>query len=86
MSVEDVMREHGFNLSASCAGKAAYTKFTEYNGKRAYISITDAKGEGFPISLDEPVLVTIYDFRSGDELEEARQVESLGDYLESMNE
>ena len=85
MSVEDVMEENGFRLSASCAGKAAYTKFTQHQGKRAYIMVTDAKGEGFPSSLDEPVRVTIHDFRSGDDLD-SREVSSLGSYLESLKE
>ena len=37
MSVEDILKEHGFNFSASCGGKASYTKWTKYNGKRARI-------------------------------------------------
>ena len=37
MSVEEVMKDHGFNLAASCAGKASFTKWIKYRGKRAYI-------------------------------------------------
>ncbi|MHC1727142.1 MAG: hypothetical protein AB9866_14240 [Syntrophobacteraceae bacterium] len=86
MSVEDVMQEHGFSLSASCAGRAQYTKFVKYNGRRAYISVTDAGGEGFPATLDDPVRVTIIDFRSGDEVESARDIPSLRAYLESLRD
>ena len=40
MNIEEVMKSHGFNLSASCAGKASYTKWIKYQGKRAYIAVT----------------------------------------------
>ncbi len=86
MGVEEVMQEHGFTLAASCAGKAQFTRFVQYKGRRAYISVTDAAGEGFPSTLDEPVRVTIIDFRSGDELESTRDVSSLRSYLESLKD
>jgi hypothetical protein len=84
MSIEEVMKEHGFKISASCAGQAWYTKFVEYKGRRAYITVTDKGGEGLPTSLDEPVLVGIHDVRSGDELEASRNISSLESYLESL--
>lgn len=84
MGVEDLMEKHGFRLSASCAGKANFTKFVKYAGKRAYISVTDAAGEGFPTTLDDPVRVTIFDFRSGDELENTREFDSLRSYIETL--
>jgi hypothetical protein len=86
MSVEDVMKSKGFNLSASCAGKASYTKWIKYNGKRAYITVHDASGESFPTSLDEPVRVAIHDLKSGDELETSRVIDSLSSYLASLNQ
>ena len=86
MSVEEVMKSHGFNLSASCAGKASYTKWIKYKGKRAYITINDVSGESFPITLEEPVRVTIHDLRSGDELEAPQDISSLSAYLESLEE
>ncbi len=86
MSVEEVMKRYGFRLSASCAGQAWYTKFTDYRGKRAYVTVMDKDGEGIPQSLDEPVLVGIYELRSGDELEACRSVSSLSSYLESLKE
>ena len=54
--------------------------------KRAYIAITDASGESFPTTLDEPVRVAIHDLRSGDELEAAQDISSLSAYLASLNE
>ncbi len=86
MKVEEVMKTHGFNLSASCAGKASYTKWIKYNGKRAYITVNDAGGDSFPTTLDEPVRVTIHDLRSGDELETPQDISSLSFYLNSLTE
>jgi hypothetical protein len=84
MSVEEVMKDYGFRVSASCAGQAWYTKFIDYNGRRAYITVMDKKGEGLPQLLDEPVSVVIYDLRSGDELEKHPHFDSLKSYLESL--
>ena len=86
MSVDEVMKDHGFNFSASCAGKGSYTKWIKYYGKRAYIAVHDASGDGFPTTLDEPVRVAIHDLRSGDELEAAQDINSLRSYLESLDE
>jgi hypothetical protein len=86
MSVEEVMQTHGFNLSASCAGKASYTKWIKYHGKRAYITINDVSGDSFPTTLEEPVRVAIHDLRSGDELEAPQDIGSLSSYLESLAE
>lgn len=84
MSLEDIMKSHGFNLSASCAGKASYTKWIKYRGKRAYITVNDASGESFPSTMEEPVRVAIHDLRSGDEVEPGRDFSSLSSYLESL--
>jgi hypothetical protein len=86
MSVEEIMKTHGFNFSASCAGKGSYTKWTKYRGKRAYITVNDASGDGFPNTLDEPVRVAIHDLRSGDELEGSQDISSLRSYLDSLHE
>jgi hypothetical protein len=84
MSVEEVMKNHGFNLSASCAGKASYTKWIKYQGRRAYITVNDVTGDSFPNTLEEPVLVAIHDLRSGDEIEVSRDISSLSSYLDSL--
>lgn len=86
MTLEETMQSHGFNLSASCAGKASYTKWIKYRGKRAYITINDASGESFPSTLEEPVRVAIHDLRSGDEVEPGHTVSSLSFYLESLQD
>jgi len=86
MSLEEVMKSHGFNFSASCAGKGSYTKWIKHRGKRAYIAVNDASGEGFPATLDEPVRVAIHDLRSGDEVEDPLEISSLSSYLASLNE
>jgi hypothetical protein len=86
MSVEEVMKEHGYNLSASCAGKASFTKWIKHQGKRAYITVNDATGESFPTTLEEPVRVVIHDLKSGNELEAPRDFGSLSSYLESIQE
>jgi hypothetical protein len=86
MSVEELMKEHGYNLSASCAGKASFTKWIKHLGKRAYITVNDASGESFPTSLEEPVRVVIHDLKSGNELETPRDFGSLNSYLESLQE
>ncbi len=86
MNVEATMEKHGFRLSASCSGKAAFTKFMTHKGKRAYISVTSMGAEGFPTSLEEPVRVVIYEMKSGDELDPAQDYASLGAYLETILE
>jgi hypothetical protein len=85
MTIEEVMKDHGFNLSASCAGKASYTKWIKFQGKRAYITVNDAGGEELPTALDEPVRVAVHDLKSGNELE-AQELGSLSAYLESLQE
>jgi hypothetical protein len=86
MSVEEIMKTHGFNLSASCAGKASYTRWIKYHGKRAYITVNDASGDSFPTTLEESVRVTVHDLRSGDELEPPQVISALSSYLESLGE
>ena len=86
MSVEDILKEHGFNFSASCGGKASYTKWVKHNGKRAYITVNDATGDGFPATLEEPVKVAVHDLKSGNELEPPQDISSLKVYLESLTE
>ena len=86
MSVEEIMKEHGFNLAASCAGKASFTKWTKINGKRGYIAIFDASGESFPTALTDPVRVAVHELKSGDELEPPRDFSSLSIYLESLTD
>ncbi len=86
MNLEEIMKSHGFNFSASCAGKGSYTKWIKYKGKRAYVTVNDVSGESFPTTMEEPVRVAIHDLRSGEEVEPAREVGSLSSYLEALQE
>jgi hypothetical protein len=86
MNVEEVMKNHGFNFSASCGGKASYTKWIKYKGRRAYITVNDVNGDSFPNTLEEPVRVAIHDLKSGDEIEASRDISSLSSYLESLGD
>jgi hypothetical protein len=86
MNLEELMKTHGFNLSASCAGKASYTKWIPYKGKRAYITVHDQSGESFPTTLEEPVRVVVHDLKSGNELEPPQDFSSLNAYLDSLKE
>ena len=86
MNVEELMEKHGFRISASCAGTATFTKWIKYEGKRAYVTVTDTSGDALPTGLDDPVRVTIYDMRSGDELEPSKDVSSLKSYLELLDQ
>ena len=86
MNLEEEMKTYGFNLSASCAGKASFTKWIKHKGKRAYITVNDVTGESFPTTLEEPVRVAIHDLRSGNEVEPSQDVGSLSSYLASLQE
>jgi hypothetical protein len=86
MNVDEEMEKRGFRVSASCAGKASYVKWIKYQGKRAYITVTDKSGDGLPGALDEPVKVAICELRSGEEMEPVRDVDSLNAYLETLGE
>ena len=84
MNIEQTMSAHGFRLSASCSGEAFYTKFVQSRGKRAYVSVTNVEGTGFPASLEDPVCVVVCDLKSGDELGPGQNFQSLSAYLESI--
>ncbi len=84
MDLEEILKSHGFNLAASCAGTASYTKWIKHKGKRAYITVNDPSGESFPTTLEEPVRVVIHDLKSGNEVEPSQEFSSLEAYLESL--
>jgi hypothetical protein len=83
-NVEAVMEEHGFHLSASCAGHASYTKTIPFQGRRALVSVSEQGGAGVPVSMDDPVLVTLTDLRSGDDVAPSRTFSTLAEYLASL--
>jgi len=84
MEVEKIMEDHGFSVSSSCSGFEWYKKTIKHQGKDAFITVTDAESSSLPASLDDPVVVELYDLDSGNELEKSRRFESLKSYLDSL--
>ncbi len=79
------MQKHGFSASSSGGGCEWYTKPTLHQGTDAFIAITDGAGPGLPDSLDDAVLVGIYDAETEDLIEKAKIFESLRSYLELLD-
>ncbi len=84
MDVDKIMNDYGFSVSSSCSGLEWYKKTIQYKGKDAFITITDPTFTGLPKSLDEPILVEMYDMDSGNELEKSQNFESLKSYLDTL--
>ncbi len=84
MSIEKIMAKYGFAASLSGGGCEWYTKEITYEGRNAFVAITDDGGLDLPQSLEEPVYVGIYDADSGDEIVEAKLSKSLKDYLDTL--
>ncbi len=63
-----------------------FPKPTNYEGKDAFIAITLEDGGGIPETLDEPILVGIYDMETMDIIVDAKRVDSLKSYLETIQE
>ena len=82
--LNEILEKHGFSAGSSGGGCEWYTKETKYQGKDAYIAITDDGGLDLPASLEAPVYVGIYDMDDGDPLEEAKLYESLSSYLDTL--
>lgn len=82
MSINDIMEKHGFGAASSGGGCEWYTKTITYKGKDAFIAITDMGGLDLPESLDEEVMVGIYDMDSQDLIEEVK-IYNLRTYLDS---
>ncbi len=79
------MEDYGFSISSSCSGFEWYKKTTKHKGKKAFITITGNESSGLPESLDDPILVEIYDLDSGNELEKSRSFDSLKSYLDTLD-
>ena len=84
MTVNQEMEKHGFGASSSGGGCQWFTKEIQHKGNNAFIAVTDEGGLALPESLDEPVLVGVYDLDSGDLLEEIQRFETLRSYLGSF--
>lgn len=85
MDLDKIMDAYGFSVSSSCSGFEWYKKTIRYQGKDAFITVTDHSVTGLPKSLDEPVLVEMYDMESGKELDKSRNFGSLKSYLETLD-
>ncbi len=85
MGIDKIMEEHGFEALSSCGGFEWFKKTIKHQGKDAFITVTDQESAGLPKSMDDPILVELYDLDTGKELEKCRSFESLKSYLEWLN-
>jgi hypothetical protein len=86
MTVDSIMKKHNFVSSSSGGGCLWYTKPTNYEGKDAFIAITVEDGGDVPETLDEPIMVGIYDMETMDVIVDAKRMDSLKSYLETIQE
>jgi hypothetical protein len=84
MKVDKIMADYGFSISSSCSGFEWYKKTIKHKGQDAFITITGNEDSGLPESLDDPILVEIYDLDSGNELEKSQSFNSLKSYLDTL--
>ncbi|MBW2576107.1 MAG: hypothetical protein JRC88_11625 [Deltaproteobacteria bacterium] len=84
MKVDKIMADYGFSISSSCSGLEWYKKTIKHKDQDASIIITGNEDSGLPESLDDPILVEIYDLNSGNELEESQSFNSLKSYLDTL--
>lgn len=85
MELDHIMEEYGFKISTSCSGFEWYVKKIQYKGSEAFVTITADDEFHLPDSIDEPVIVSISDIDSGNELEAPQRFESLKSYLDMLN-
>jgi hypothetical protein len=85
MELDQIMEAYGFKISSSCSGFEWYVKSVEYKGNDAFVTITADDELHLPESVDEPVIVSITDNNSGNELEAPQPFESLKSYLDTLN-
>lgn len=85
MELDNIMEKYGFKTSSSCSGFEWYAKRISYKGLDALVTITSDDEIHLPKSLDDPVLVSINDSNSGNELEAPQNFESLKSYLDTLN-
>jgi hypothetical protein len=80
MELDKIMRQYGFSSSVH---DGYYVKEINYDGEPAFIYITGSKVYGVPETLDEPILVMMYnsDF---DEIRGPIEVVSLRTYIGSI--
>lgn len=84
MELNKLMEDYGFSVSSSCSGFEWYKKDIKHKSKDAFITITNSEGLGLPESLQDPIVVEIYDLDSGNEIETSRGFDSLQSYLDTL--
>jgi hypothetical protein len=85
MAIEQILETYGFESSTSCSGFEWYVKGIVYEGNDAFVTITADDELHLPESMDEPVVVSITDRNSGDELQSPQRFESLKSYLDTLS-
>jgi len=85
MELDQILETYGFETSTSCSGFEWYVKGIVYEGNDAFITITADDELHLPESVDEPVVVSITDRDSGNELQSPQRFESLKSYLDTLN-
>jgi hypothetical protein len=85
MELDQILESYGFESSTSCSGFEWYVKGIVYEGNDAFVTITAEDELHLPQSMNEPVVVSITDRNSGNELQSAQRFESLKSYLDTLN-
>lgn len=84
MDLVQLMESHGFGASSSGGGCEWYTKEVQFGERMAFVAVTCEDGCGLPESIEDPVLVGVYDMDSGELLEEVKRIDSLKSFLASL--
>ena len=85
MDIAQFMSEKGFAAGSSGSGCEWYTKDFMYQGKQVFLAITDNGGMDLPTSLDEPVIVGVYDLETEDVIEQPKLFDSVKAALDAFD-
>ena len=85
MELDQTMETYGFKTSSSCSGFEWYVKTIVYEGNEALVTITAEDELHLPESINEPVVVSITDSNSGNDLKPLQRFGSLKSYLDTLN-
>ena len=85
MELDQILETYGFETSTSCSGFEWYVKSIVYEGSDAFVTITADDELHLPESMNEPVVVSITDRNSGNDLQSPQRFESLKSYLDTFN-
>jgi hypothetical protein len=85
MELDQIMETYGFETSTSCSGFEWYIKGILYEDNDAFVTVTADDELHLPESMNEPVVVSITDRSSGNELKPSQRFESLRSYLDTLD-